>query len=292
MRYEAIVVCIQTKTVFTPYIPDHMAIVKGPFELNGSMSNVTFYTRRGSDKVIMRTKGGASGDKIKRQPKYEGFRNQQKEWSGATKLGAGVRMALGGLQRLADYNLSSTLNGLANKIQKANEQGVKGSRPVCLSQHRKMLDGFNFNRTYLFNSVLRNSINFELDRSALRAVVSFQRINTEVDLFNVQRLPFFRLIVAIGTVSDMVFDQNRFDYQPAVELLHGSSIVATSEWFTSNCIVEEQTITTQMNDKQKAALTNEVSVILSVAIEFGAVSFNGQPEAVKYAGSGKILACY
>ena len=59
----------------------------------------------------------------------------------------------------------------------------------------------------------------------------------------------------------------------------------------SNSIVEEQTLSIQMTEKQIATLTNEVSVILSVAIEFGAVSITGQPEAVKYAGSGKVLSC-
>jgi len=36
-----------------------MAIVKGAFQLTGSIRGVSFYTVRGSDKVIMRTKGGA-----------------------------------------------------------------------------------------------------------------------------------------------------------------------------------------------------------------------------------------
>ena len=290
--YEAIVIHISKAKQYSLLIPNNnMAIVKGPFELNGSMSNVTFYTRRGSDKVIMRTKGCVSGDKIKRQPKYEGFRNQQKEWSGATKLAAGVRMAFGGLQRLADYNLSSTLNGLANKIQKANDTENKGTRPVCLSQYRQTLDGFNFNRTYLFNSVLRTSVNFELDRASLQAVVSFPRINTEIDLLNVQRLPFFRLIVVLGTTSDMIYSEPTAGYLPSVAMLHGASTATNSAWFPANSIVEEQTLSIQMTDKQIASLTNEVSVILSVAIEFGAVSFTGQPEAVKYAGSGKVLAC-
>jgi len=290
--YEAIVIHISKAKQYSLLIPkNNMAIVKGPFELNGSMSNVTFYTRRGSDKVIMRTKGGVSGDKIKRQPKYEGFRNQQKEWSGATKLAAGVRMAFGNLQRLADYNLSSALNGLANKIQKSNDTENKGTRPVCLSQYRQTLDGFNFNRTYLFNSALRTSVNFELDRTSLQAAVIFPRINTQVDLFNLQGLPFFRLIVALGTASDMVFDENLGDYLPAVAMLHGASAVFNNPRVPANSIVEEQTLSIQMTDKQIAALTNEVSVILSVAIEFGAVSFTGQPEAVKYAGSGKVLGC-
>ena len=110
-----------------------MAIVKGLIQMTGSLSGVSFYTRRGSDKIIARTKGGVSGDKIKRLPQYEGLRLQQKEWSGVTKLASGVRHAFGGLHRLADYNLTSVLNGLANKMQKADTSAEKGKRPVRLS---------------------------------------------------------------------------------------------------------------------------------------------------------------
>jgi hypothetical protein len=41
-----------------------MATVKGPIQFSGSISNISFYTRRGSDKVIARSKGGASKEKI------------------------------------------------------------------------------------------------------------------------------------------------------------------------------------------------------------------------------------
>lgn len=37
-----------------------MTIVKGPIHFSGSISNVSFYTRRGSDIVIARSKGGAT----------------------------------------------------------------------------------------------------------------------------------------------------------------------------------------------------------------------------------------
>ena len=42
-----------------------MVKIKGPFKMNGSMAGISFYTMRGSDKVIMRTKGGATKKKIK-----------------------------------------------------------------------------------------------------------------------------------------------------------------------------------------------------------------------------------
>ena len=36
-----------------------MAIVKGVLQLQGSLENVTYYTRRGSDQIIARTKQGS-----------------------------------------------------------------------------------------------------------------------------------------------------------------------------------------------------------------------------------------
>lgn len=269
-----------------------MAIVKGPFQLSGSMSTVSFYTRRGSDKVIMRSKGGVSGDKLKRLPQFEGVRNQQKEWSGVTKLASGVRYAFGGLHRLADYNLTSVLNGLANKMQKTDNTSEKGKRPVQLSNFKQALDGFNFNRTYPFNSVLRVSVNFDIDRENLHALVKVPRINTAIDILNVQRLPYFRLIVALGTASDMKFDEHINDYLPIEESLHGASATINSAWFASNAIVEEQQLKVTMTEQQKSRLTDSVSVVLSMAVEFGTIGITGEPVEVKYAGSGKVMKCF
>ncbi len=266
-----------------------MAIVKGPFQLSGSVSGVSFYTRRGSDQVIMRSKGGVSGDKIKRLPQYEGMRNQQKEWSGCTKFASGVRYAFGGLHRLADYNITSVLNGLGNKLQKSDTTGEKGKRPVQLSAFRQSLDGFNFNRNYPFNGVLRVSLNYEMDREKLSTSVFIPRINTEIDLQNIQRLPFFRIIVVLGTASDMIFSEKLKDYVPVVEGLHGASAVTNSAWYSANSIIDEHTLTACMTDAQRALLTDEVSVILSIGVEFGMVGFDGKPMEVKYAGSGKVL---
>ncbi len=57
-----------------------MAIIKPPFEIVGSIRGVSFYKQYGSDKVIMRTKGGATKQKIKTSPKFANLRLHQTEW--------------------------------------------------------------------------------------------------------------------------------------------------------------------------------------------------------------------
>ena len=49
-----------------------MAIVKNFLQITGSIKGVSFYTRVGSDKVIMRTKGGIARKLFKT---YHGLKN-------------------------------------------------------------------------------------------------------------------------------------------------------------------------------------------------------------------------
>jgi hypothetical protein len=231
-----------------------------------------------------------SREKLKSLPQYAAVRNQQKEWSGITKFSSGLRLALGGLHRLADYNLIPAMNSIANSIQKSDEISLKGERRVSLSCLKYAFEGFNFNRKFPFNSVLRVSVTFETDRNTLTAKAFFPRINTDIDLLNVQRLPYFRLLLSIGTISDMFFDDKMKDYLPVNEAMHGASKVVESQWYPAKNVIENSSLFVQMPESQQALLTDEVSVILSIGVEFGDVGFTGMPQQVKYAGCGKIIA--
>jgi len=266
-----------------------MAIIKGAIQMTGSIKGVSFYSVRGSDKVIMRTKGGASKNKIATSPKFEGLRKQQKEWSGCAKFGSLTRYAFGGLHRLADYNLTSVLNGMGKNLMKLDTENEVGLRRLELSKHKQALEGFNFNRNYPFNSVLRVGINCDVNRETLKTIVSVPRINTAIDIQNIQRLPYFRLIVVLGTVADWYFDETEQAYIPTVLSLNGVSQVYTGTWCPTQGVIAEQIITVQMAENEQALLTDEISVLVSMGIEFGTVGITGEPMEVKWAGCGKVI---
>ena len=266
-----------------------MTIVKGFLQLTGSIQGISFYTRRGSDKVIMRTKGGVTKEKMAGAPQFEGLRKNQQEFSGCTKFASLTRYAFGGLHRLADYNLNAVLSGMAKNLMKLDTDAPLGQRRLQLSQHKQVLEGFNFNRKYPFNTVLRVGVTAVMDREKLLATVNIPRINTDIDLINIQRLPYFRMIAVIGTVSDMQYDEAEKSYVPEVSDLHGTSQVVNGEWYPTQTIVPEHTMIVQMSEARQALLTDEVSVLLSMAVEFGTVGFNGETVEVKYAGCGKVM---
>ena len=266
-----------------------MAIVKGFMQITGSIKGVSFYTRRGSDKVIMRTKGGATKNQIETSPKFEKTRRQMKQFGGAAKFGSLSRYAFGGLHRLADYNLTPVLIKMGNKLMKLDTTSEFGKRNLKLSENKQTFEGFNFNREYPFNTVLRILPRWEIDREQLKGVVTFPRINTDIDLLNIQKLPFFRLIVVIGTISDLEYNHDRDEYEPVVSDLHGHSKTLTGNWTSTQTIVPEHIMTVQMDEEEVESLTENVTILLSLAVEFGNVGNTDEPVEVKYAGCGKVV---
>jgi len=165
-----------------------------------------------------------------------------------------------------------------------------GQRSIKLTEFKQALDGFNFNRNYPLNSVLRILPRWAIDRNNLSAVVSFPRINTDIDLLNIQKLPFFRLIIAIGAISNLIYNPDKKEYIPVVSDIHGHSNTLTGNWNSTNTILTEQTMTVHMTEEEASLISDDVTVLLSMAVEFGNVGFTGEPVEVKYAGSGKVLA--
>jgi hypothetical protein len=266
-----------------------MTIVKGNVTMTGSLGNVTFYTRRGSDKVIMQAKGGATRAKMAANPKFEGLRKHQKEFGGCSGFGKYTRSAFGDLRRVADYNLSAVLTGIGRNLMKLDTASEVGKRSLYLSRNKEALEGFNFNRTNPFTSVLRVIPRVDLDRANLTGKVTIPRINTETDLMNFRKMPFFRILVSIGALVDLVYNPTTGSYEPMSVEMNGISRVLTGDWHSTQAIVPEQTLTVALPEERIAFLTEHVSMLLCMAVEFGNVGPSGEPVEAKYAGCGKVV---
>jgi hypothetical protein len=77
---------------------------------------VSFYTRVGIDKVIMRTKGSSTKYTIKNGQNFVKLGLHQLEWQGCVKFAQSMRDAIGETYRLADINLTPVWSGMGNKI--------------------------------------------------------------------------------------------------------------------------------------------------------------------------------
>jgi len=270
-----------------------MAIVKGFLQMTGSIKGVSFYTAVGSDKVIMRTKGGPKKYTIQHGKNFAKLRQHQIEWSGCVQFAQSVRNAIGETYRLKDINLSPVMSGIGKKMIKLDTVNEVGKRQLRFSACRQELERYNLNKSYPITSILGVSPVAELDRESLSASISIPRINTANDLQNIQRLPYFRLIACLGLVSDMMYnpDGTISKYVPVSEKTNGESISTISEWYSTKDFIPPQIFSVKLSDDLLPLLTDDVTVLLSMGIEFGNVGFGGVIEPVKRAGCGKILLC-
>jgi hypothetical protein len=265
-----------------------MARVKGLQQVTGSLKGVSMYTMRGSDEVIMRTKGGPSKHTIKTRESCKGLRDSGKEWGGCTKAASALRRGLEPLMRLADYNVMGGMNALCKKIQCLDMEHEKGTRNVYVRANNRYLADFSFNKINLFDRVIRLKPEWQIDRETTRAVVTLPEFIPADHLFAPNKLPLLRFVVVLGVCTDVTYDPQTQMYSHVNDLLLSYYKEITTEWAPVKRTQPAQTLVAQF-ESVAAHLTENDTLVLGIGVEFGTVGADGNGEAVKWAGCAKIL---
>jgi hypothetical protein len=264
-----------------------MARFKGDFSFTGSLGNVSAYTMRGCDHVILRTKGGANRDKIKNSASFARTREMNKEWGACAKMGAAIRMAIYPVKHMADFNISGPLNALAKTVQKFDTIQLRGKRGIYFTNYKELLSGFNLNNTTTFDGVVRHPVTCTIDRATSNANLLIPGLIPGINFINRFKNPYFRFVVALGVVSDIEYDEALGNYQ-ITNLAEKQCASIYTDWQPSLIKFGGQAIRLEINNGQKPA-DNE-TLILSVGIEFGNPLSGSIIEQIKYSGSAKIIA--
>jgi hypothetical protein len=265
-----------------------MARLSGSFQFIGSLDGFSAYREEGSDKIIVRSKGGPSKEQIKNHPNLERTRENYGEFDGCSKAGKQVRMACHPLMHLGDRYVSGRLTGFMKQIQLADTIGRRGERSVRIAQYRRVLEGFNLNRHILFDSVIRQPLLTSISREELLARVTLPTLVPGLN-FLPQGQPFlFRIIAALGTVSDIEHTSS-LGYQPIITNDGTDTAYTTTEWSSTSKGLQEQSLLLQLNKKDKE-LDESQSLVVSIGVELGMPVNTQEINLVKKTGCGKILA--
>ena len=144
-----------------------MARLNGNIEFIGSLGNLSAYRRRDLDKVIIRTKGGPTKNQINNAPEFKNTRRNNSEFGGRSRGSKWLRMALGELELVSDYNISGPLGGLITAIHRQDTESEWGQRHVLFSRQPILLTNFNLNKRTSFDSLVRAPLSFQLSRQDL-----------------------------------------------------------------------------------------------------------------------------
>ncbi|HEX3009509.1 MAG TPA: hypothetical protein VHO90_18025 [Bacteroidales bacterium] len=191
------------------------------------------------------------------------------------------------IKHLADYNITGPLNAIAKAIQKCDTDNQPGERSISLSKYREFLDGFQLNKQNLLDSVVRRPITFTLNRTVGNVSIHFPALNPQLNIQTRNQRPLFRVIAVLGVVSDMAYSGDFKIYRPLNEKAHGYNCSFESAWFSAFAPFEG--ISAELTIDPKITLGETETLILGAGIEFGN-PVPGGVQAIKYSGSGKILA--
>jgi hypothetical protein len=265
-----------------------MAQNTGNFPLNGKLGNVSGYTRKDSKKNFLRTPGGASRQKIKKDPKFANTRRLNTEFGGASSTAKNIKRAMTGLTHLDHSSFQSRLTSCCYIILKMDTKNVLGRREVYLSRHGHLLEGFNLEMGTFFDAIVKQPLGYTINRAEQSAMVVVPQLDPGVGLSVPGNFPLFRLIAVLGIVPDMKYSEKFDKYEPlnpSTQLLRQDFI---TEWFSTNIPSPEQML--ELRISPDAGMTENDSLLLSIGIEFGIPETKAIIKSVKDKGAATILA--
>ena len=237
----------------------------GLIRLDGSIGGISFYKLNGED--LAKVSNGPKKERILSEPAFQRTRENNSEFGGSASSAKSMRLSLATvLQTMADSRLTSRLTKLFKEIN-LKGAGTRGQRPIVVSGNRTMLENLDFNLKTHFSSVFNAPFSFSNNAPRTQGTITIPAFLPSSFISAPSGATHFRLVTAIGVVSDYAFNVTTLHYDatdPALNTLSGVAYGVTTAL----------NITTPVNFSLVAALsgtptmTASVSVVQCLGIEF------------------------
>jgi hypothetical protein len=263
-----------------------MAKLDSHIQFTGALGNLSAYAVRGSDRIVLRTKGGPSRQQIKTSPSFEHARRNGAEFGGRSTASKWIMKMARPLKALADHNIAAPLNALLQPIQLLDTENEWGKRHVRISRNRSLLQGFSFNRKSGLDSVLRTSISFSLERATRTAGINIPELQPQINFFVPGAHHLYSIVAGLGILPDLFYNDGRYEPSSPAYAEFGFTMASTP-WHP----VADHAAPANLELNTAADPPDDLfSLILSVGIRYGTMKNNSVIEQVRHAGSAKILA--
>ncbi|MEA3427160.1 MAG: hypothetical protein U9R46_13030 [Bacteroidota bacterium] len=271
-----------------------MAILSGNGGFTGSLANLSAFRVKGSDKIILRTKGGATKKQIKQHPNFERVRSNNAEFGSCSKMASLLRRELHPFVNLVDHNLNAAFSALHKTMQLRDTEHPPGQRCILYSQHRYLLANFALNRRYGFDSVLRYPLQANFDRELGTARMEIPALQPGIHLQFPWQQPYYRLIVHFFVMCDLTHDGRDYTYHNATQKPYCPLYVSGWLPVTATRPGEDLLLTLRESGRSETLipviLEDTHSLFLAVGIQMGKPGPDETILETKYCGTGKIIA--
>jgi hypothetical protein len=237
----------------------------GLIRLDGKIGGISFYRADGVD--LAKVANGPSKDKIQNDPSFVRTRENNVEFGGSATAAKSLRMALVSvIQAMSDPRLTSRLTKLFKEIN-AKSIGTRGQRPVTLSANRVMMENFEFDAGSSFSSVFNAPYSFSNNAARLQGTVTVPNFMPSSFIPAPAGATHFRLVSAIGVVSDYIYNTATGSYDPTDPTINGLNTVAYGAMTALN-VAAPVTFSLVATLPGTPTMTGTVSVVQCFGIEF------------------------
>ena len=204
-----------------------MAINKSFVKLEGTLNDLTFYSKDG--KNLVKTKSAVSKSRIMTDSAYRRTRENMREFGGAARVGKAFRTAFSGVVKtMGDTYMGARVNGLMKRINRYGV-GVRGERDFEVVTYGEMLRSFEFNKVTPLNSQFFAPSGLPIINATRDGVTwTIPDFNTDSFIITPEGASHFRLVLAAGYVSDYAYSGVLESYEPVTEDVNGLGSVSYS----------------------------------------------------------------
>jgi len=245
-----------------------MAQQKGPLKYVGTIGDIRHFKIKGQNGYFAGMKGGPTADQIATDPSFARTRENMNEFAGSANAAKSVRVAFNEIvKRLADSQLTGRLTGIMKTINKEDGSETRGQRAILISTVPQYLKGTEFNKNVTFSGVFNApyTISPNADRNSSSLVVPV--FNPKTSVKAPAGATHFRLINAIGSIADFIYNSTTKNYEPSQPELNQLAGISYSDYLELNTQPAAE-ISVVANLPGTPTLTQDVTVLNVIGIEF------------------------
>lgn len=233
----------------------------------GTIGDIRHFKIKGRTGYFAGLKGGATRDQILNNPNFKRTRENMSEFAGAAYVSKAIRSALQGTPKAqADTLAYARLSKLVHRIKKADTLSPRGKRSFLISGNKPVLDGFEFNTATPFSTVFRNPYTVTDNPDKVSATLTVPVFTpSPANMLIPSGATHFRLVMAVGAVSDYAYNDESQTYEPINGQADGTSSIIKSDWLPIDTeLTEPLTLTSSIGETDMESAT----LLKAVGAEF------------------------
>jgi len=264
-----------------------MARVKGIFQANGKLGELSFYLLKG--KPVMRTITKVSKEHYENAKTMAIVRKNAAEFSGASKAGKALREALKPqVKSFGDSYLSGRLNAVMRAIISEGE-GERGERILDVRRHGNLLQGFAFDPERPLAMIIQAPIVVTINAKRNEWTVDIGALNAHYLMVPKGGATHFQFCSVAAVLSNFVFDIEHQSYVPINSEAHGIQALSYGQMLETKVGTAKSTLRGKLPiDGEEATNT---ALVVCVGISFFQ-QVNGELYALKGGNAMDVLAVF